>query len=91
MRPRNIEVSTHLGECEVVATVRYYPAFPGSWYRRNGDPGDPPEPSEVEVIAIKYMDGAKMEGRDFDHHAEQLAQDENFLEKCDEVAMEDRE
>lgn len=40
-------------EHEVRALVLYHPGHPGTLYQRNGDPGDPPEPSEVEVIAWK--------------------------------------
>jgi hypothetical protein len=31
--------------------AKVLPAFPGSWYSRNGDPGDPPEPAEVEILS----------------------------------------
>ena len=33
----------------------YYPGTAGSWYRRNGDPGDPPEAAEVEFTSIVYQ------------------------------------
>jgi hypothetical protein len=29
-------------------TYRYSPGRPGTFYARNGDPGDPPEPAEVD-------------------------------------------
>ena len=42
------------GEVEVDVEVRgvYYPGSPGTWYRRNGDPGDPPEPAEWELTSV---------------------------------------
>lgn len=33
---------------------------PGFMYRANGDPGDPPEPDEIEILSIK------LEGNDQD-------------------------
>ena len=62
---------------------RYYPGHPGSWYRRNGDPGDPPEPDELEVVKVTF---------DFcdvtDDWAEKLEEDDNFREHAMEIYAE---
>lgn len=39
-------------EVPVSVEYKYYPGFPGQMYRANGDPGDPPEPAEVEIMGI---------------------------------------
>lgn len=44
------------GEQDCRVTFKYSPGRPGSWYKRNGDPGDPPEPAEVEVIKVTFND-----------------------------------
>jgi len=41
-----------LGECECEISFTYSPGHPGSWYRRNGDPGDPPDPAEADVVKV---------------------------------------
>jgi len=41
--------SVFLNDEEWTAHFTYHPATSGSWYKRNGDPGDPPEPDELEV------------------------------------------
>ena len=45
----------------VVPTLEcdYTPGFAGSFYRNNGDPGDPPEPDEIQVNAVK-LDGVAL-------------------------------
>jgi hypothetical protein len=35
----------------------YSPEFLGTFYTSNGDPGDPPEPSEYEITSIKLLSG----------------------------------
>ena len=40
-------------ELDVVVTFVYTPPTPGRMYERNGDPGYPPEPAEVEVLRIQ--------------------------------------
>lgn len=39
-------------EIEVDVEARYTPGNPGTWYRSNGDPGDPPEPAECDILSI---------------------------------------
>jgi hypothetical protein len=41
---------------EVDVAARYYHGTLGSFYRSNGDPGDPPEPGEVEIMKV-VLDG----------------------------------
>ena len=60
-------------ECSV--EFRCYPGHPGSWYRRNGDPGDPPEPAELEIISVK-RGGADIT----DEYAEFLSESDSFAE-----------
>ncbi|NOJ26582.1 MAG: hypothetical protein DA330_01025 [Nitrososphaera sp.] len=36
----------------------YSPGHPGSFYNRHGDPGDPPEPAEVEILSATLAFGA---------------------------------
>lgn len=38
---------------EVVCFYIYTPGLPGCNYLRNGDPGYPPEPAEVEIYSIR--------------------------------------
>lgn len=40
-------------------TFNYYKGSPGHMYMRNGDPGDPPEPSEIEMLSI-HLDEFKV-------------------------------
>lgn len=42
-------------EIHLEVEFRYCPGHPGTWYRRNGDPGDPPEPDEVDVVSVRWM------------------------------------
>lgn len=53
-------VTLHRDEGTYVAAFTHYPGHPGSWYRRNGDPGDPPEPDEIEYSSIK-INGVEIE------------------------------
>lgn len=44
-------------EVEVVVTAEIItPAYAGTWYARNGDPGDAPEPAEIEITCIEGPD-----------------------------------
>jgi len=42
-----------VGEVECEILVSYYPGHPGSFYKRNGDPGDPPEPPEADLLEVR--------------------------------------
>lgn len=44
-------------EIEVEVEASYTPGYKGSFYAANGDPGDPPEPSEIEVDSITDENG----------------------------------
>jgi hypothetical protein len=49
---------TRDGSTLVEVTYDYTPGRPGSFYARNGDPGDPPESSEIEIVSAKLDDGS---------------------------------
>lgn len=68
-----------LGERECQIDFHYRQGHPGSWYRRNGDPGDPPEPDEVEVVGI-YTEGSDL----FEFCARYLEGNDSFLEAATE-------
>ena len=42
-------------ECEARAKV-YNLGHPGTMYQRNGDPGDPPEGPEIEILSVACTD-----------------------------------
>lgn len=44
-----------LGEHEARILAKYWPGRPGSFYKRNGDPGDPPEPDEAEILSVSLF------------------------------------
>lgn len=69
-----------LGERDCQIDFHYRQGHPGSWYRRNGDPGDPPEPDEVEVVGV-HIDGVS----NFDFVARHLEENDSFLEAAAEV------
>jgi len=49
-------------EVEILIEGVYYAGTPGTMYARNGDPGDPPDPDEIEIESAKRMDtGAEVE------------------------------
>jgi hypothetical protein len=51
---RNHTVSHRIGEIPVTISFSYYAGREGSMYKRNGDPGDPPEDAEIEILSIEY-------------------------------------
>lgn len=40
-------------EQEYYCEYNFTPSVPGFAYRKNGDPGDPPEPEEIEITVLK--------------------------------------
>jgi hypothetical protein len=36
---------------EIVIEFSFSPGRPGSFYKRNGDPGDPPEPDSIDFVS----------------------------------------
>lgn len=50
----------NLGGQDLRVTWHYDPGHPGTMYRRNGDPGDPPEPAEwyAEKVELKAPNGS---------------------------------
>lgn len=43
------------GEWEIL--FNYYPGYPGSMYRSNGDPGDPPDDPDIDLLAWRRPGG----------------------------------
>jgi len=41
-------------EITVAVSGKYHPEVGGSFYRSNGDPGDPPEPAEFEIHKVTF-------------------------------------
>lgn len=78
--------SVFLGDEEWTAYFDYKPATSGSWYKRNGDPGDPPEPAELEIEKLT-RGNVTIECRDLDEQT--FA---NIEQQCIDAAIqEDRE
>lgn len=74
-----VDLADH-GELDCVVEFKCYPGHPGTWYRRNGDPGDPPEPAEIEVIRVTHN------GNDYtDLCADSLADSDLFRDAAWEV------
>jgi hypothetical protein len=46
----------------LIVDFNYYPGSPGSMYKKNGDPGDPPESEEVEILSAR-IDGVDVYDR----------------------------
>ena len=72
-----------LGERDVNFVVIHSPATPDVMYLRNGDPGYPGDPAEVEVLA------AKLDGLDI---TALLPEDDSLYDRlCDAVEEDSRE
>jgi hypothetical protein len=48
------------GGPEVVIVFDYIEGRAGSFYKRNGDPGDPPEPDEIQFVYAMFPDGERV-------------------------------
>jgi hypothetical protein len=48
-----------IGDDEYTVTFEAHRGHPGSWYKRNGDPGDPPEDDELEITSILDENGVE--------------------------------
>jgi hypothetical protein len=55
-RETNRDGSSADFEFDVEVTYSYSPAIPGVMYLRNGDPGYPEEPAEVEILSCRPRD-----------------------------------
>lgn len=79
-----------LDDVEHEVLFRYYPGHPGCWYRPNGDPGDPPEPDEVEIIGVyrPHPQGDREDVDVTDKYADELAESDNFREQAAEIYAE---
>jgi len=53
---KDVEAFTRDWDDPLLVTFNYYPGFPGSMYKSNGDPGDPPEDAEIEFISA-FLNG----------------------------------
>lgn len=52
------------GKFNLIIEFDYSPGSPGTMYQKNGDPGDPPEPEELDITACKLevLDDASRTG-----------------------------
>lgn len=73
-----VTIPSYENELRVLGT--YYPGSPGSMYKRNGDPGDPPEDPEFDIHHI--FDGDKEVTQEFIDDEDLY---EAILEKIGEV------
>jgi hypothetical protein len=48
-------------EVDVKATFTVAWGHPGCWYQRNGDPGFPPEPDEIDDVKLVSIDGVPVD------------------------------
>lgn len=92
-----VELTTGEG-VDVVVAYRYTPGTPDVFYMRNGDPGHPGDPAEVEIRSVyRFGDKTKTdisalvtEG-DFEHMLAEIADvAERALDDAYERAMEDK-
>lgn len=51
-----VDTETECVEHSVSVEANYYPGSPAVFYERNGDPGHPEEPDEVEVLKVTRKD-----------------------------------
>jgi hypothetical protein len=71
----------------LIVEFYYYPGSPGSMYKKNGDPGDPPEDEEVEVLSARIENS---NGRDV--YDELSDEDKGMIdEAASMLANEDRD
>ena len=53
----SMSINHNEDDIEVEIDADYSPGFAGSWYRNNGDPGDPPESAEITINSIMGDNG----------------------------------
>lgn len=56
MRSIEYTIPWTINDQDIKVTVKYHPGHPGSWYKKNGDPGDPPEDAEIEILSVTQQD-----------------------------------
>ena len=49
---RTLTLETYIGETDATVTVNYWPGRPAVMYLRNGDPGYPEDPDELEIVSM---------------------------------------
>ena len=55
-----VQYSEEYGDLDIYATGYCTPDFPGTMYRNNGDPGDPPESGETVWETVEIFDAANI-------------------------------
>jgi hypothetical protein len=68
----------------------YSPGCPAVMYQRNGDPGWPAEPAEVEVMDVTLLeDGglAEVDAKTLMKWAEDWIQDKGYYRACEEAEL----
>ncbi len=55
--PINNEGDREVCYPRIEVTFSYLPGSPGCWTQRNGDPGWPADPAEIEIIKAVMVDG----------------------------------
>ena len=73
-------LDTSIDGSDVQVDFEYHPAVPGRMYMRNGDPGYPDEPAEVEILSV-IRDGDKL---DFDKLPK--GEQDDLLDRCHQYA-----
>lgn len=82
MKPAYLSTVWHFQDEPHTVDFKCYPGLPGAWYKHNGDPGDPPEPAEVEILGV-YRQLPRNGGEACDvteMYADELVENEIFLE-----------
>ncbi len=81
MKSVNLTMPTTIDDRDATVDFNYSPAIPAVMYLRNGDPGYPEEPAEVEVTEIRLGDG-----NEFDFGELNDDEQKALIEKCHEFA-----
>ena len=56
-----VQYNEEYGDIDIYATGYCTKDFPGTMYRSNGDPGDPPEPGECEFEKVQAFNASGQE------------------------------
>lgn len=74
----------HMEE-DVVVEFKYHEGRPAVMYLRNGDPGYPEEPPEIEIVQITPAYGGEIGDELFNELDEQLQDSQAFMDAAWEV------
>lgn len=71
----------------------YRPAGPLHFYKRNGDPADPPDPEEIDYLSVRPAPWPAARHRPIDAAVERWARDwlDDHQDEAREAALADRE